>query len=140
MEGMQHLGTVFVGGLKHPAQAHKLKRVQASMYDVPPIYQSLCNIVEYKRAISTFRQYVCFRSLYIALAHLACNDGSGIHWPTRAVRTNLPCPNTGIDVVRLRDGRLLIAFNDSMRTKYAARTKLALAVSSNDGLTWERVL
>lgn len=54
--------------------------------------------------------------------------------------TNLPCPNTGIDAVRLPDGRLLIAFNDSTRTRYAARRKLMLAVSGNDGLTWRRVV
>jgi hypothetical protein len=66
-------------------------------------------------------------------------NSSGLTWPHPAVRTNLPCPNKGLDVVRLPDGRLLIAFNDSMRTRYAARRKLMLAVSENDGLTWRRV-
>mmetsp|Transcript_32806 Transcript_32806/g.58806 ORF Transcript_32806/g.58806 Transcript_32806/m.58806 type:complete len:128 (-) Transcript_32806:73-456(-) len=70
---------------------------------------------------------------------MAVSDSSGLTWPHPAVRTNLPCPNTGLDVVRLPDGRLLIAFNDSMRTRYAARRKLMLAVSENDGLTWRRV-
>ena len=55
-------------------------------------------------------------------------------------RTNLPCPNTGLDAVRLRDGRLLIAFNDSMRSRYAARMTLGLAVSTDDGASWRRLL
>jgi len=71
---------------------------------------------------------------------MAVSDSSGLNWPNPAVATNLPCPNTGIDAVRLPDGRLLIAFNDSTRTRYAARRKLMLAVSGNDGLTWRRVV
>ena len=46
--------------------------------------------------------------------------------------SQIPCPNTGFDVVKLRDGRLLIVYNHSFKHD-AGRGVLALAVSHDDG-------
>lgn len=46
--------------------------------------------------------------------------------------TELPNPNAGIDVVRLRDGRLILVYNHLP----AGRSALHLAVSKDDGATW----
>lgn len=61
------------------------------------------------------------RSAQIAVAD-SYDDGR--HW-TQAHFLALPNPNSGIDAVRLRDGRIVLAFNNS----YVARTPLNLAVS-----------
>jgi hypothetical protein len=38
-----------------------------------------------------------------------------VDWRVPAVVVkSLPCPNAGLDALRLRDGRLLVAFNDLM--------------------------
>jgi len=49
--------------------------------------------------------------------------------------TDLPNPDSGLDALRLTDGRLLLAFNDSS----AGRDNLRLAMSSDEGQTWRRV-
>jgi predicted neuraminidase len=61
-------------------------------------------------------------------AHIAAADSSddGKTW-TGLHFIALPNPNSGIDAVRLRDGRIVIAFNNS----YSHRTPLNLAVSSD---------
>lgn len=51
--------------------------------------------------------------------------------------TSLPCPNSGIDAVRLLDGRVLTVYNP---TKYNYRAVLAVAVSEDDGETWYNAL
>ena len=51
---------------------------------------------------------------------------AGVTW-TSARPLDLPNPNSGIDAVRLRDGRVVLAFNNSDR----ARTPLNLAVSAD---------
>ena len=43
----------------------------------------------------------------------------------------LPCPNSGIDALRLQDGRLVIVYNDSYEAKAEGRGKLSLAVSED---------
>eukprot|EP00959_Pyramimonas_sp_CCMP1952_P470561 9496865-Pyramimonas_sp.AAC.2 len=56
---------------------------------------------------------------------------------------SLPCPNSGLDAVKLRDGRLLAAYNDEWDTDEARgavcnryRCRLAVAASPDDGATW----
>lgn len=59
-------------------------------------------------------------------ARIAVADSmdDGVTW-TQAHFLDLPNPNSGIDAVRLRDGRIVLVFNNS----YNARTPLNLAVS-----------
>jgi hypothetical protein len=54
----------------------------------------------------------------------------GVTW-TKARPIDLPNPNSGIDVVRLKDGRLVMIYNHTAR----GRSPLNLAVSS-DGERW----
>lgn len=49
-----------------------------------------------------------------------------------AVRTALPNPNSGIDAVRLRDGRVVLIYNHGEE----GRSPIHLAVSPDDGTTW----
>ncbi len=55
---------------------------------------------------------------------MADSADGGLHW-TAAHLMDLPNPNAGIDAVRLRDGRIVLLYNDAAH----ARTPLVLAVS-----------
>ena len=59
---------------------------------------------------------------------------SGKTWSS-VYKTSLPNPNSGIDVTKLSDGRLVLIFNDDDRN-WGARSPLALAVSNDNGHTW----
>jgi len=61
-------------------------------------------------------------------------DG-GRTWTT-ASPTPLPNPNSGIDCVRLKDGRILMVYNHSSH----GRSPLNVAVSSDGGETWSPLL
>lgn len=79
------------------------------------------------------RMQVLCRTRQGVIAACWSTDG-GRNWgPMQA--TSLPNPDSGIDAVSLPDGRALLAYNPSHRT----RTPLCLAVS-NDGLSWRNVL
>lgn len=54
----------------------------------------------------------------------------GLTWGT-VTATALPNPNSGIDAIRLRDGRIIVAYNNST----TERTPLDLAISA-DGARW----
>ena len=69
----------------------------------------------------------------------AKGDEVGDHWSAPRV-TDVPCPNAGLDAVRLRDGRILLVYNHSYKTGVAGRGILVLAVSQDDGEHWHRVL
>lgn len=57
-------------------------------------------------------------------------DG-GMTWsPARP--TSLPNPNAGVDVVKLKDGRLVLVYNHTT----SGRSPIHLATSSDDGATW----
>jgi predicted neuraminidase len=80
----------------------------------------------------------------LAMMRTGARKGAGKIWQTRSTDgrtwdppslTALPNPNAGIDLIRLRSGKLLLAFNN---TDYA-RTPLSLAVSSDAGRTWDVV-
>ncbi len=58
------------------------------------------------------------------------SDG-GRTWAT-AEPTSLPNPNSGIDCVRLTDGRILVVYNHSARE----RSPLSVALSRDGGDTW----
>ena len=59
---------------------------------------------------------------------------AGRHW-TAPRPSGLPNPNSGLDALRLSDGRLLLAFNDTT----TSRENLRLAVSNDEGVNWRRV-
>jgi predicted neuraminidase len=64
------------------------------------------------------------------IAVSSSSDGGRTWTPAR--RTELPNPNAGIDVVRLRDGRLILVYNHLPR----GRNAIHLAVSKDEGNTW----
>lgn len=58
----------------------------------------------------------------------------GYSWET-PVPTPLPNPNSGLDLLRLQDGALVLAFNNSPHK----RTPLCVALSEDEGITWPHV-
>lgn len=52
--------------------------------------------------------------------------------------SGLPNNNSGIDAVRLKDGRVLLVYNH-VAGNWKARTPLNLAISKNNGKTWKTV-
>jgi predicted neuraminidase len=66
---------------------------------------------------------------------VARTDDSGRSWSS-PLPLDLPNPDAGLAAIRLIDGRLLLAFNDSPDS----RENLGLAVSTDEGQTWARVL
>lgn len=70
------------------------------------------------------------------VARADSNDG-GKTW-TPLYKTNLPNNNSGIDVVKLDDGRLLLMYNP-VGKNWGARTPLTLAVSSDNGQNWKMI-
>jgi predicted neuraminidase len=67
------------------------------------------------------------------------SDDAGETWSKMAA-ANLPNPNSGIEVVTLRDGRHLLIYNHlgSGKTGWGRRGMLNLAISEN-GLQWHKV-
>jgi predicted neuraminidase len=58
---------------------------------------------------------------------------------TPATPTILSNPNSGIDMVRMRDGRLALVYNDSPQN-WGPRTPLCLALSEDEGRSWQEEL
>lgn len=56
---------------------------------------------------------------------------------SKAELTTLPNPNSGIDAIQLKDGRHLLVYNHSKTNR---RTPLNVAISEDDGKSWENVL
>ncbi|MEM8966317.1 MAG: sialidase family protein [Bacteroidota bacterium] len=54
-------------------------------------------------------------------------------------RTELPNPNSGIDLTQLSDGTLALAYNRD-NENWGARAPLSIALSTDNGQTWPRVL
>jgi predicted neuraminidase len=92
-------------------------------------YQPALTALTRDRALAFLRDDGAARA--VSLARTA--DG-GKTWSDPAP-LNLPNPDAGLDGIRLTDGRLLLAFNDSIRD----RSNLRLAVSADEGQTWARV-
>jgi predicted neuraminidase len=61
----------------------------------------------------------------------ASSDDYGRTW-SAASTTDIPCPNSGLDAVRLADGRIVLACNPV----HQGRTPLSLLASADNGVTW----
>jgi predicted neuraminidase len=81
-----------------------------------------------------------FRSRYADFIYQSTSD-NGCHW-TAPVPTHLPNNNSSIQSAMLRDGSLVIAFNNSSagvsrdKTGISARKPLSIALSPDGGKTW----
>lgn len=72
-------------------------------------------------------------------AGLVCRTDSkdgGKTW-SPVYKTNLPNPNSGIDVAKLKDGTLILAYNPDDKN-WGSRGTLALAISEDNGLSWNK--
>lgn len=65
----------------------------------------------------------------------ADSHDSGYTWSS-AYPTEMPNNNSGIDLVRLNDNRLILAYNP-VSENWGPRTPLKLTVSSDNGVTWQ---
>jgi len=81
-----------------------------------------------QRALLANRDYRAQRKV-----QLARSDDGGHTW-TPPATADLPNPHSGLDAIRLRDGRVLLAFNDTAE----GRDVLGLAMSPDGGATWQR--
>ena len=77
---------------------------------------------------------ICRAAGSVPEIYITRTTDAGRHW-TAPRPSGLPNPNSGLDALRLSDGRLLLAFNDTTTN----RENLRLAVSSDEGVTWRRV-
>ena len=66
------------------------------------------------------------------------SEDYGRTW-SAAYRTELPNPNSGIDLTHLSDGTLALAYNRDDQN-WGARAPLSIALSTDNGETWPRVL
>lgn len=97
-------------------------RLPASQRTLQPAVAAL----DTKRAVALMRDTGPDNRLRIS----ATNDG-GRNWDD-ARATPLPNPNAAVALLRLADGRLLLAYNPQT----ANRDKLALSLSRDEGATW----
>lgn len=81
-----------------------------------------------------------FRSRYADWVYKSSST-DGCHW-TSPVPTQLPNNNSSIQAARLKDGHLVIAFNNAQaattrgKPRTAPRKILSVALSTDDGKTW----
>lgn len=93
---------------------------------------------------TAFQQALVPINAHEALAICRQADGSSVIMQSRTTDagqrwsvpqpTTLPNPDSGLDALRLSDGRLLLAYNDSKNR----RDNLWLAISSDNGTSWAR--
>ncbi len=63
---------------------------------------------------------------------ISVSKDNGESW-SYAVDTDIPNPSSSLEVIRLKDGRWLMVFNDTEDT----RSRLAAALSDDEGVTWK---
>lgn len=66
------------------------------------------------------------------------SEDAGKTW-SAAYKTGLPNPNSGIDLTRLPDGTLVMAYNPDT-ANWGSRSPLSLIVSFDNGKTWPKIL
>jgi predicted neuraminidase len=72
------------------------------------------------------------RSYHAGVICSSASEDGGKTW-SDAIVTDLPNPNAGIDAVRLHQGPIVLVYNHSSME----RTPLNLAISRDDGISWE---
>ena len=73
------------------------------------------------------------RSTYVVQS---VSDAVGMEF-SPPVLTTLPCPNSGVDAVKLSDGRVVVIYNHSFKKGgFQGRQVISLAISHDDGDTW----
>lgn len=75
------------------------------------------------------------RSHQIGYICTAESSDGGMTW-TPALPTDLPNPNSSVDAVNLKDGRILLVYNHSKENRYP----LNIALSNDGGKTWKMKL
>lgn len=66
------------------------------------------------------------------------SEDYGITW-SAGYKTGLPNPNSGIDLTRLSDGTLVLAYNPDT-ANWGSRSPISLAISHDNGVTWPKKL
>lgn len=80
-------------------------------------------------AVVLLRDYTDERKIF-----LTTTENAGRSWKVRSAST-LPNPDSGISGLKLSDGRLLVAFNNSSKD----RSNLSLAFSDDQGKSWKEL-
>ena len=57
----------------------------------------------------------------------------------QGISTSLPNNNSGIDLVKVPDGRIFLLYNN-VADNWGKRNPLTLAVSTDNGDTWENIM
>ena len=97
-----------------------------SLPEKPGLIQPTLVALDDDRVLMMMRDVGAQRKLRTAFS----ND-NGWTWSATG-ESGLPNPDSAVDALRLRDGRILLAYNDAAR----GRENLRLAISSDDGVTW----
>ncbi|MGB7190265.1 MAG: sialidase family protein [Acidobacteriaceae bacterium] len=135
------------GGITHGAEGNvsavKLSKDQGQTWSTCDVPNSgglvQMNIV----TLSDHNLIAFFRSRFADWIYES-QSSDGCHW-SDPVKTVLPNNNSSIQVTRLKDGHLVIVFNNSQarttrtKTGSAPRGVLSVALSDNDGKTWSWV-
>ena len=86
--------------------------------------------LDVKSALVFLRDYTDNRKVFFSRS-----DDGGRIW-SKPTPTQLPNPDSGISGLKLNDGKLLLAYNDST----SCRDNLALAISNDQGATWKKLV
>lgn len=81
--------------------------------------------------------HMLLRSTNGAIYRADSEDG-GLSW-SAAYKTDMPNPNSGIDLTKLDDGTLVLAYNPDT-ANWGSRSSLSLALSFDNGATWPKEL